>query len=67
MRIEFIDKIAKLIPPARSYRHHYHGDYASNSPLRPSITWAAIESSQAWEGRPPSQKTSAFRVHSCPL
>jgi hypothetical protein len=41
--IEFIDKIAALIPPARRHRHHYHGAFAPNSPLRPMITKAAIE------------------------
>jgi Putative transposase len=41
--IEFIDKIAALIPPARRHRHHYHGAFAPNSPLRPSITEAAIQ------------------------
>jgi Putative transposase/Transposase zinc-binding domain len=41
--VEFIDKISMLIPPARRHRHHYHGAFAPNSPLRPSITKAAIE------------------------
>ena len=41
--IEFIDKIAMLIPPARRHRHHYHGAFAPNSPLRPAITKTAIE------------------------
>ncbi len=41
--IEFIDKIAALTPPARRHRHHYHGAFASNSPLRPCVTKAAIE------------------------
>lgn len=41
--IEFIDKIADLIPPARRHRHHYHGAFAANSPLRPLITKAAIQ------------------------
>jgi Putative transposase len=41
--IEFIDKIVALIPPARRHRHHYHGAFAPNSPLRPSITKTAIQ------------------------
>src|SRR5262245_18717922 len=36
-------KIAALIPPACRHRHHYHGAFAPNSSLRPSITKAAIE------------------------
>ena len=40
--IEFMDKIASLIPPARRHRHHYHGAFAPNSLFRPSITKAAI-------------------------
>lgn len=31
-----------MIPPAGRHRHHYHGAFAPNSPLRPSITKAAI-------------------------
>ncbi len=41
--VEFIDKIAALIPPPRRHRHHYHGSFAPNSPLRPAITKGAIE------------------------
>jgi Putative transposase/Transposase zinc-binding domain len=41
--IEFIDKIAALIPPARRHRHHYHGAFAPNAPLRLLITEAAIQ------------------------
>lgn len=41
--VEFIDKIAALIPPAHRHRHHYHRAFAPNSPLRPSITEVAIQ------------------------
>ena len=41
--LEFLDKVAALIPPARRHRHHYHGAFAPNSLLRPSITRAAIQ------------------------
>ena len=37
--------IAALIPPPRRHRHHYHEAFAPNSPLRPSITTAAIQTS----------------------
>ncbi len=41
--LEFLDKIAALIPPPRRHRHHYHGAFAPNSPLRRSISTAAIQ------------------------
>ena len=59
--IEFIDKIASLIPPARRHRHHYHGAFASNSPLRPCVTKAAIDNPSKHVPKPlqkTAQKTS---------
>jgi len=41
--IEFIDKIAALIPPARKHRHHYHGVFAPNAPLRRLVSKSAIQ------------------------
>lgn len=41
--IEFLDKIAALIPHPHRHRHHYHGAFAPNSPLRPAITKAVVE------------------------
>ncbi len=41
--IEFLDKIAALIPPPRRHRHHYHGAFAPNAPLKTAITKAAIQ------------------------
>jgi hypothetical protein len=41
--IEFINKIAALIPPPRRHRHHYHGVFAPNAPLRPILATAAIQ------------------------
>ncbi|MGV7235232.1 MAG: transposase [Nitrosomonadaceae bacterium] len=32
--LEFLDKLAALIPPPRSHRHRYHGVLAPNAPLR---------------------------------
>ena len=40
--LEFLDKIAALIPPPRRHRHHYHGVFAPNSPLRCLISTTAI-------------------------
>ncbi len=41
--IEFLDKIAAFIPPPRRHRHHYHGVFAPNAPLRPVVATAAIQ------------------------
>ena len=41
--LEFIEKIAALIPPPRKHRHHYHGVFAPNAPLRRLIVTAAIQ------------------------
>jgi hypothetical protein len=37
-RLEFIDRLAALIPPPRLHRHRYHGVPAPNSPLRAAVT-----------------------------
>ena len=36
--LEFLDRLAALIPPPRKHRHRYHGVLAPNSPLRPAVT-----------------------------
>jgi len=36
--LEFLDRIAALIPPPRRHRHRYHGVLAPNSPLRQAVT-----------------------------
>lgn len=36
--LEFLERLAALIPPPRQHRHHYHGVLAPNSPLRPAVT-----------------------------
>jgi hypothetical protein len=35
--LEFIDRISNFIPYPRRHRHHYHGVFASNSPLRKQV------------------------------
>ena len=35
--LEFLDRIAALIPPPRRHRHRYHGVLAPNSPLRQAV------------------------------
>jgi hypothetical protein len=36
--LEFMDRLAALIPPPRRHRHRYYGVLAPNSPLRPAVT-----------------------------
>ncbi|MES9882537.1 MAG: transposase [Sedimenticola sp.] len=36
--MEFLDRIALLIPPPRRHRHRYHGVLAPNAPLREQVT-----------------------------
>ena len=36
--MEFLDRMAVLIPPPRSHRHRYHGVLAPNAPLRQAIS-----------------------------
>jgi hypothetical protein len=39
--MEFLDRIALLIPPPRRHRHRYHGVLAPNAPLRGLVTTRA--------------------------
>ena len=41
--LEFLDRLAKILPPPRLHRHRYHGIFAPNAPLRPLITARAQE------------------------
>jgi hypothetical protein len=36
--LEFIQRLAALIPPPRAHRHRYHGVLAPNAPLRAAVT-----------------------------
>jgi hypothetical protein len=33
--LEFLDLLAKILPPPRVHQHRYHGAFAPNAPLRP--------------------------------
>ena len=35
--VEFLDRLAALVPPPRKHRHRYHGVLAPHSPLRPAV------------------------------
>ena len=39
--VEFMDRLAKLIPPPRVHRHRYHGVLAPNSPMRGRVVATA--------------------------
>jgi hypothetical protein len=41
--LEFLDRLAKILPPPRIHRHRYHGVFAPNAPLRPLVTARALE------------------------
>jgi hypothetical protein len=41
--LEFLDRLAKILPPPRIHRHRYHGVFAPNAPLRPLVTARAQE------------------------
>ena len=36
--LEFLDRLATLVPPPHIHRHRYHGVFAPNAPLRPLVT-----------------------------
>ena len=40
--LEFLDRLAALIPPPRRHRHRYHGVFAPNHPLRQAVTALVI-------------------------
>jgi hypothetical protein len=58
--LEFIDKIAAFVPPPRRHRHHYHGVFAPNAPLRPIIATTAIRTPKTLE--PPELQQMANEV-----
>ena len=40
--LEFLDRLADLVPPPRKHRHRYHGVFAPNHTLRRAVTALAI-------------------------
>ena len=45
--LEFLDRLATILPPPHIHRHRYHGVFAPNAPLRPLITARAQEDNAA--------------------
>ncbi|MCP3877981.1 MAG: IS91 family transposase, partial [Sulfitobacter sp.] len=43
--LEFMDRLAALISPPHTHRHHYHGVIAPNAALRAAVTALAREAS----------------------
>jgi hypothetical protein len=41
--LEFLHRLATILPPPRIHRHRYHGVFAPNAPLRPLVTARAQE------------------------
>ena len=41
--LEFLHRLATILPPPRIHRHRYHGVFASNAPLRPLVKARAQE------------------------
>jgi len=41
--LEFLDRLATILPPPRIHRHRYHGVFGPNAPLRPLVTERARE------------------------
>ena len=41
--LEFLDRLATILPPPRIHRHRYHGVFAPNAPLRRLVTARARE------------------------
>jgi hypothetical protein len=40
--VDFLDRLADLVPPPRKHRHRYHGVFAPNHTLRRAVTALAI-------------------------
>ncbi len=61
--IEFLGRLAALLPPPRLHRHRYHGVLAPGARLRPLVTASAgVELGQATPARPPAGGTRSRRA-----
>ena len=45
--LEFLDRLAAILPPPRIHRHRYHGVFAPNAPLRSLVTARAHQDNAA--------------------
>ena len=46
--LEFLDRLADLVPRPRKHRHRYHGVFAANHKLRKGVTALAIGNIGKW-------------------
>ena len=56
--LEFLDRLATILPPPRIHRHSYHGAFAPNAPMRPLITARTEAENAAAAADPVSQQTA---------
>lgn len=49
--LEFLDRLAAILPPPRIHRHRYHGVFAPNAPLRSLVTARAHQDNAAADVR----------------
>jgi Putative transposase len=56
--LELINRIAALVPPPRTHRHHYYGALAPNSPLREAVT-ALAQAASSQLVKVPSEPATA--------
>jgi hypothetical protein len=45
--LEFLDRLATILPPPRIHRHRYHGVFAPNAPMRSLVTARAHQDNAA--------------------
>ena len=63
--LEFLDRLATILPPPRIHRHRYHGVFAPNAPLRPLVT-ARTQEENAPAAQLPSPGLPLPETHSVP-
>jgi len=63
--LEFLDRLATILPPPRIHRHRYHGVFAPNAPLRPLVT-ARTQEDNALAAQLPGPGLPLPETHSVP-
>jgi len=66
--LEFLDRLADLVPPPRKHRHRYHGVFAPNHKRRRAVTahdtrqlWQALRGCDRWPPPRRIEGSSALR------
>ena len=60
--LELIERIAALVPPPRTHRHHYFGVLAPNSPLRAAVTALAAPAKQVAVQAAPANMSEGAQI-----